>query len=371
MPFREGMNSNMDQPENDNRLESNEIKYAAMDFESSAETLANKVEALGKNKNPEIRKKSALIKRRIKLTARLTLALFAINNTVYLANDFASKIRSDRMQHNTTRWSVNMEKNTDGTVEYKHEDPETTQILDYISGKSEIPGNAKRFMEISQIKMIRGFVNNESLRLGQLRKNQSDNSDLDTMSESELSNEYDSQLQSLISLTSPNEKKSDVAFVKGTLKDQLPTKYYYNPELYRALWIMEQKCGNPKIRFSEGATGISRSAYFKETNTIYIVYQGTGTLQTVAIDKFISELSHARQFDQEWFQTNIEDYVDIQIVKSRAGVSGESFSDAYDKTLYDLPGTNEYEAHKIIEPELKREFSDILKESDQKHDYHK
>lgn len=127
----------------------------------------------------------------------------------------------------------------------------------------------------------------------------------------------------------------------------------FNEKLYYALWELEQSCGNPRIRLR---TSGYKDFYLPLTNTIYI---NPSHFLLDARDSLISELSHARQ--RKEYKINI-----FRAIKDSARAAASFLisvsKEIWDKS-YNIPGTIEYEAHKIIEPELLKKIEEIEKEA--------
>jgi len=142
-------------------------------------------------------------------------------------------------------------------------------------------------------------------------------------------------------------------------------------ELYQALWMLEQECGNPKVRFlTEERKGISGTLtsgdghYNPFTNTVFInMNEGEEMLNSL-----IAEFSHGKQFHKNPLRTSLEGIKNYawtaKTVFEDWYDSGDAYSlanrlrDAHAKT-YDVPGNLEYEAHEAIEPNLQARLEEM------------
>ncbi len=138
----------------------------------------------------------------------------------------------------------------------------------------------------------------------------------------------------------------------------------FDPELYAAIWKLEQEAGNPKIRFvyyeensplTPAHIHEKRSYYIPLTHTAYVEIGRND--QT--IERFISELSHGKQYSDNFIFSKMMELGDKVTVIAKSLENLTSLEKTYDDVLYDRPESTEFEAHKIIEPQLVREFETL------------
>jgi hypothetical protein len=127
-----------------------------------------------------------------------------------------------------------------------------------------------------------------------------------------------------------------------------------NRNLYEALWRVELMSGAPKIRLLDESL-IPKSArrflmgsdhrafYDHSTNTMYIDYH---------IGDFIAEASHGKQFAEDPLGSYLQGLRDIAHTAAIMVATGRGHVEAHD-VLYDVPGTVEHSAHRILEPPLR------------------
>lgn len=122
-----------------------------------------------------------------------------------------------------------------------------------------------------------------------------------------------------------------------------------DPILYETMKELNQKYGNPKITMKR-PKDVNENKYewcfSKKENTIYINPKHmNGYSKKRTVSTWLAELSHSKQHQKK--------YMTWREIKDRITLIQEGFN--YDK-LYNIKWTMEYEAHKIIEPELIHEF---------------
>ncbi len=134
-----------------------------------------------------------------------------------------------------------------------------------------------------------------------------------------------------------------------TLIDEIiPRRFPRKDPIYYALWHLEETAGNPKIR----ADLNDRAHYEAFSNTMFI---GGGTQKEI-IEQFISESSHGVQVDSAPVTTAFRVLKDTVSQGAAALMHQESMHQVHDESAYDTPGTTEYEAHKIIQPQLEDQY---------------
>jgi hypothetical protein len=126
--------------------------------------------------------------------------------------------------------------------------------------------------------------------------------------------------------------------------------------MYDLVWKLEEEGGNPRIRFlAEGD-----SVFFKQGRANYdpgqnVIYIGIDDLAGVD-DGVVAEESHGKQFLDSPFGSFLRDTRDRINVSMHSIISRKGFRKEYDDLLYEKPGTVEYEAHKIIQPQLEEKY---------------
>lgn len=241
-----------------------------------------------------------------------------------------------------TRYSVDSKINERGAIEYTHQDEETTHVINVLAGKEKftVADRENIYMDLLTGKL------EEAHKKGQY---------LDAKKDKLPETSIKKKVQIAEELSSSGYLE-DEKLIKASMID--PSPKVFDEDLYSALWKLEQECGNPKVRFMfEGKTqrysgSAGRSFYSAMSNTIFIDV-GSNEQTTKA---FIAELSHAKQFDENPINSlvvSIKDDIHVQMEASKKNLS---FREVYDQTMYDQPGTIEYQAHQEIEPELKEKF---------------
>ncbi len=236
------------------------------------------------------------------------------------------------LNYHRTRWRVETVP-AGQELEYRHEDAETTAILNYFAGRGSLPKHIELAIYregIAKIAQANGHTLPE---------------DFATMDEPSLKSlliEYFTPGPHDRAHFSSPQQMTETFFLHA-----IPT-YKKNDRLYELLWKLEQEVGNPKIRFSfieKDEDEEERAFYRAPTNTAYI-------FQHNPFSDLVAEFAHAEQFDR--------DHLGSTLLAVRGGFEsgvemlskGISFGKAYDATQYPTPGTLEYHAHQQIEPAL-------------------
>ncbi|MDR3642901.1 MAG: hypothetical protein P4L74_04720 [Candidatus Doudnabacteria bacterium] len=141
-----------------------------------------------------------------------------------------------------------------------------------------------------------------------------------------------------------------------TDKSSKPAKYY------SALKELLNECGRPKLRFRlkennyQPNPGEDERSFFKQN-------QFTAFLD-IPVDNYssgalVAELAHAKQWDAFPDTSDRQFARDAASVSRMSKASGQSYRKTYDKTMYNSQGSVEYQAHKLIEPELKKRLKNL------------
>lgn len=252
-----------------------------------------------------------------------------------------------------TRYSVKPEANISyrGRVLtiYAHQDKETTHIIEVLSGKAQLSDSDKK-------NILLDYLTDEL-------KAFHEEGEYEGIDENDLNER---------SLTDLMGTAREFMNVRGD-KQQLitdPNPETFDPELYDALWKLEQVCGNPKVRFRLGGKksffqlyNAGRNFYNPYTNTVFIDIGDN----EVTVDNYIVELSHGKQFNENPISSNILALKGI-VKAVKGAIVGENVTDngevnrsvdnSYEK-LYEEPGTLEHDAHQVIQPKLRSELENL------------
>lgn len=130
-----------------------------------------------------------------------------------------------------------------------------------------------------------------------------------------------------------NEYESKNYFYLKPLKE-------FNPDLYDKLWQIEVEMGAPKIKWD------NNDRYHPPSNTILLSPDSTW-----AIDGLLAEFAHAKQLKDNPISSQCRGYWSKLRTLGRMVENLDSWEEAY-RPEYDLEGSLEYEAHRVIEPML-------------------
>jgi hypothetical protein len=114
---------------------------------------------------------------------------------------------------------------------------------------------------------------------------------------------------------------------------------------------LEEEVGSPKIRWGE--TLDNREGSFD--GTIKMLPPAMDADREIRRDIFIAEAAHAKQRKEKPYATAIQFAKDMVRTIFTSIRMGKSLGEAQNE-LYDIPGTLEYEAHQIIEPQLAKKI---------------
>ncbi len=266
-----------------------------------------------------------------------------------LAFSLASSITAGGLTANYERTRYEVQEKKGGTrVEYIHEDKETTDILEYLSGRKELDRSIRsKLAKASLLKWLADLNIDFPLNLQDLEEPLFIKTICNILRTQDPSRPTTSRLEEIAS-----EIES-----KDFLNMFIPEKMDLGPDIYNILWEIENMAGNPRIRW-----GITDALYNKITsdtmhsdayynplnNTMYIGIPNTSTSWT-PVRQFLGESAHGIQATDPFkFLTGLIKNTAIfteNIYKTKDIIS------AYDKT-YETPGTLEHEAHSVIAPKL-------------------
>jgi len=217
--------------------------------------------------------------------------------------------------------------------EYKHEDAETTHIINALCGKEHFSEKEKKDIAVAvTVKACRDYKAPipEGIKSWQLE---------------DIKNFY-------IKI------ESDAGIYPDGLDDLLNGPVYLS-ELYSTVWEQEKKAGSPYLRWSttENTSEIgdahNRAYYVKQTHTMYIKPEALSPVNMT--DQYVAELSHALQFNEKPAESELKNLRDNLMVWIIAQGTGKDFKSVYDRILYEKSGTLENDAHYIIEPKIQAE----------------
>src|ERR1051325_1906845 len=134
----------------------------------------------------------------------------------------------------------------------------------------------------------------------------------------------------------------------------------------KALVWMNRNHGNPKINnlrkdnlWGLRSDGSPRAYYQPNSNIAYVE----------TLNDYFAELSHSDQFINK--KTGALDYSNVVVEPIEYAMRGiRNLSEKlYDKYTYKTPGTLEWDAHKVIEPELKTQYEALRMSQQEKNSY--
>jgi hypothetical protein len=256
-----------------------------------------------------------------------------------------------------TRYKVEPRPVASGGINYEHQDPETTHIINVLAGKEQLNDSDKKDILIDYL-------------TDELPSHQREG-DYNYINPADLKNKSLGELteiaEKFVHIENPD---GQFIYPEEKLKNIItnPNPEAFDPQLCNALWKLEQECGNPKVRFRLatkkkmfGLYNPGRSFYNSNTNTAFIDISDN----EATIDNYIAELSHGRQFDRSPISSNLL-YVRDIIKTAKGFLAGDEASAdqnnvvgraerSYNR-LYEEPGTLEYDAHNVIQPKLRSEL---------------
>lgn len=289
-------------------------------------------------------KKSGLEKVKEK-SARLLKRLRQVGFVLILAG-----ITNYQLTHNNEISSQNI----DGKEFFTHSDKETTHILNYLGGLDSLT-------ESDQINFIKQYFKNNPVKDLELPSNfdqMSDEEYLSWIAENNMKYGFGDSM----------EEAKQIAL--RDLDNAFPKKYKYNDTFYKKLWEVEKECGSPKIQWTCGwnrenlvkfSSEGSIARYNPLTHTVSVNASiGAGG----QIGDLVSEFAHAKQFhDNPTSSTfkSIKEGIRIANKALKSKKEGGLISKLVASQLeeYNISGSTEHEAHKIIEPYLKEKFKEI------------
>lgn len=258
------------------------------------------------------------------------------------------------IDYRATRYTVTESLNNEGEQVYTHEDPETTHILNVLSGKEQ-------FSTEEKLAFMKEFAAIQCEKLG-VETPES----LAGMSESELGIFV---AQNIMPKFGSSKEDINKYFdqPQGWIDkvEVFPPNVEYNQKVYQALWKIEQTAGAPKVRWlvkrvenedtNEGKQ-FNRDHVNPLTNTIYL-NPVVNEMEEI-VDTAISELAHTKQFHDTPIHSTVNASISGPRILGRALLGRTSLYMAQLQE-YETQGSLEHDAHSIIEPKLKAEFEQI------------
>jgi len=217
--------------------------------------------------------------------------------------------------------------------EFKHEDPETTHIINALCGKEPFTENEKLNIAIGiTVKSCKASKTPvpEDIQSWDLQ-----------------------EIKDLYLKTTNNPEYHLKEF------DTILSGAVYLEGLYSIIWEQEKRSGSPYVRWSvtENTANIgdvhNGAFYEADTHTMYIKPEAL-TCSNIT-DQYVAEVSHALQYTEKPVRNLLRNICDNFTALVIARQTGMDTRDVRNLILYDEPGTVEYEAHKIIEPVLQAE----------------
>lgn len=246
-----------------------------------------------------------------------------------------------------------------GREVFKHESVLTNDTIQYLSGSSELPAYVKEGLlkeELAYRMFVADRINPIAVSPEQLAD----------MSLPELE-----QVYLVLKQVDGGEQ------VERAVLDQLYKPMVYDPKIERALWEIEQVCGNPRLylyvntpyynafiergKMPSVAAVIeykanNRSSTNFTTNTIGISYDHLDDKR----QKFrilFGEFAHAFQGKSDYAGVKLRALNEDRDIAKKAASAKVAFEKMYDELIYNDKGSLEDEAHNRIQPDLERLFA--------------
>ena len=287
-------------------------------------------------------------------------------------------------------------------VIYGNRDPETDMILNYISGKEDLPHEYK--VELSKIGFIGWLQDSKAPSLflaslsgkieamdtleyekyiasDELKKDLVDIDFAKIFSTKDFDPENYSldEKSAMIQKADPlmdsrnteefvnNEYQDfDFLFNPNTIFKSIPDTFDIN--IYDAVWEMQAKHGNPKIAHSErvgpqyASYSLNKRAHYNNLeDKLYLPFQMNAhasvgnAIWTFTLEDWIAELSHAKQNEEKPVFFNATYLIDVLRTTAISYKKNITYRTAQLEE-YEIPGSIENEAHSVIQKKLEEEF---------------
>jgi len=292
------------------------------------------------------------------------------------------KVAEEVHSYSNSRYEITTEVGSDGTIEYSHEDAETTRILKFLTGAAELAPEDK-------VHFYRELLRSEIKKREELERalavvGTQEDATAHEHTSIVLTLEEQSDLEKSLPMDEANlrqmlrdfyaeddflyfgEVQADIDNrVEKAFADAVEKTVEYDSALEKIVWNMQMKVGAPRIRWSAPEdndfsklaghmAGAGRSMYWPSDNTIYITPGTTGA-------DLVAENAHAKQFNDEPIESRVRTIIDGVHIAIRAVRENKSLHEAQFEQ-YETPGTIEHEAHEVIEPQLISEAEKEIKE---------
>lgn len=237
-----------------------------------------------------------------------------------------------------TRYSVEETVGPQGTT-YQHQDPETTQILEEVTGVRPLSPEHRLEMQLRIV-----------LRDYELRGQ--------PVPEYDGTPTYERLLEDLTALNLEHGNSVSEVGARRTAEKALTLRQpQENRELLEKLWQIQKETGAPRIRWLPSGSN-DRAHYNALTNTMYIA-------PDEPVYTIVGESAHAKQYNEQPIRTwiiSVRDQARTWI-KSYADGTGYDEAQTY---MYETPGSEEHETHTKIAPELHKRFGVSDKRTDRR-----
>lgn len=272
---------------------------------------------------------------------------------------------NEARSHIDSRYEVTETKNPDGTISYSHEDPETKAILDYMTGKAELPEHDKVYFYKEEVGQY--YRELYAAEHSALLEDADINAYISTLPDDsgklvEMAIDLKEKRQKAYVKDSPGAiQMTEEEITEEVQRDfnelvQSPGGDEYNPNYEQALWRLQKEVGAPKIRWiapgmdmtafaASKILGDGRAFYMENSNTVYISpLESERTL--------LAEDAHADQFNRQPVVSRVTGMIDFGHTAYRAVRDRISYHTSQLQE-YGREGSLEHQAHSEIEPGLK------------------
>lgn len=232
-------------------------------------------------------------------------------------------------------------------VIYSHEDAETTHIIEFLSGKSDLSQNE---LSVALSDMDKYLFRETGIYLFKHERG---------LQDSRLFTRYSFAEKKFVAGGSTITGDKTTFLVK--------TKAIESEERYQQIWLMLTQYGNPKVKWRTWSTNtfpaeFRRARYLYKENTIElpILYSNSNLfLIDPAIQYLLAELAHAEQFTKDYAGAEKSFLEGVKRAQEKAGtLEGPAFLSAYNEE-YKREGSLEFEAHEHIEPKVRAKYSSL------------
>ena len=244
--------------------------------------------------------------------------------------------------HARTRYEVTTE-GTGADISFAHEDRDTTEILNFLTGKAPFP---ERFRLMVERQLVRYAASVWEVPAPE---------NLDSMSHEELRD----ALRAVRVEGGMEDHMSDEDLERSLTIDT--TQLMFDPDIYRAIWEAHRDNGSPRLRFASPSmdltaesmgylAGPGRAFYDPVTNTIYL---NPASFR----EAYVDELAHAQQFDEEPLTSNARGSIALLRTFVDSVRHLEDLHTAYQRQ-YGYEGSLEHDAHKEREQAIRQDITE-------------